>query len=228
MTFYDFVIMNDQPADPKVNVVTQLDNNWDRFDDRLSLVQLTTDINTLPATMKEAGVFIAGKQGGNNKLFYSDGASWIPSDDYNQFWSAWTTVNINIDAGQNHYPNAPVKWRQNSKLRCVELSGGIIRTGGYNTFYITLSNSVSGSDIPNTFRPVGANNGKAFCQVASFPQVDGNPASQYSTGTVQVIGNGVAGEVEIKIKWVGQDTPPAPPPSSEGRGFFLDRVRWWY
>lgn len=226
MTFYDFLIMPDQPGDPKVNVVTQLDENWDKFDDRLTTIQLVTDVNTIPVGMRETGMLIAGRQGGVDSLFRYNGASFARCVDYTKFWTAWTL--LALDIGRTHYPGAPLRWRRNSELRMIELSGGIISNITLPTSYTSIVNTITGSGIPNTNRPIGSSDGRAFAVVAAFPQVDPAPASQYSSGTVLVKGNGPNTEVDIQIKWEGQDTPPAAPPAGEGRGFFVDRLRWFY
>lgn len=226
MTFYDFLIMADQPADPKVNVVTQLDDNWEKFDDRITTLQLATSVDDIPVGMRETGMLIAGRLAGVDSLFRYTGAAWARCTDYTKFWSAWT--NVGLDLGLTHYPTAPLRWRNNSVLRMVELSGGFLSNIALPGTYTSIVNPVAGSGIPNSLRPVGASDGRAFGIVAAFPQVDANPASQYSTGSVLVKGAGPDSECDLQAKWAGQNTPPPAPPAGEGRGFFFDRVRWFY
>ena len=222
MTFYDFDIMADQPADPTVNVVTQLNNNWDKFDSRLTNnLQLATDINNIPLAQRETGMLIAGRLAGINGLFYWNGAAWVKPVDYTKAWTSWADVQLAV--GRFYYTDAPLRWRRNTALRLVELSGGLVSSTAWPGTYTSIV-ALTGSGIPNTFKPIGIDNGRSFGIVASFPQVDLAPSSQYSTGSCLVKGNGPATDIDLQIKFYGQDTPPV----GEGRGFFFDRMRWFY
>ncbi|MFG2268098.1 hypothetical protein [Streptomyces sp. NPDC048720] len=206
--YFNFTkIAPDPPNDPLVNVATQLNANWDELDAKLGPY-----VNGTTVTPTEAGqeYFDA-----SNRYAVWDGAVKRVPDDIDAAWSAWNNMPIfSLRAPRSGFA---FKWRNNSLLRMVELTGGIqvdasasAWTQGTN---FTLNADTSGA-IPASMAPIG---GLMVTQCATA----------LTAGTILVASGRVtvdkpAGNTFVRVRGQYLGGP--------GGGNFmqLEGVWWWY
>lgn len=208
MAYFNFTrITPPAPNDPTVNEVTQLNDNWDHLDAKLGPYMNGGSISGLETGQEYFDV--------NFRYALWDGAAARLPDDIDAAWSAWTA--IPMLSPRTVRPNFTPRWRNNSLLRKVELSGGL-------TF-----NAVSDPWTPNTLATV--NGDVAGAVPASMIPVGGTHvcpcATALSAGTT-IVSSGYAfidkpgGNTftRIRVCYLGGD----------GGGNFvqLEEISWWY
>lgn len=136
------------PNDPFVDEVAQLNNNWDLAETKLTPYMLGGAI-----TMTQAG---QESFDGSFRYGVWDGAALRIPDDIDAAWSAWTA--IPMLAPRAIRPSFTPRWRSNSLLRMVELSGGIQFDNVASVWTMGSSfqfNALSAGSPANTLGPVG-------------------------------------------------------------------------
>lgn len=116
--FFDFNYITDPPNDELVNEQTQLNDNWQKIDDRLGWMQGKNSI-VPPDANKPLGL----------EVFTSDrhvcwsGTGFRAPTSIEQSWSAWTQ--ITYTAPYQASAGFPVEYRTNSANRYVQMRGRI-------------------------------------------------------------------------------------------------------
>lgn len=135
------------PNDPFVDEAAQLNANWDQLESKMAPY-----INgTVPTGMEAGQEFWNG-----GRFAVWDGAAARNPDDIDAAWSAWTT--LPILAPRTARSATVPKWRNNSLLRKVELTGGVISDSLANPWTLgsafALNADTSGA-IPASMTPIG-------------------------------------------------------------------------
>lgn len=210
MPFLNLVIMNDQPNDPKVNVVTQLDNNWDAVDLAYRMMQ-------------GQGVAISGQEAGqqyvgNNSNDVWTGSAWKSPVEYHNQWSGWTTMS-GFPSPYTSQPGNPMQFRTNSTLRQVEMRGALRVSGGvgFDNAYHDL-NPV-GVGIPLSFAPLMDKTIQP-CSVSLLTSTD----PSFLGSSALMIAENRVGEAFtwLQVKHSGRSD------SGTGNYIAFDNVRWFY
>jgi len=205
-TFFNFTkIIPPTPNDPLVDEVAQLNANWDHLD-----LRLTPLMNGGTLTLAEAGQEYLDS---NSRFAVWDGAAARVPDDIDSAWSAW--ANIPMLAPRAIRPSFQPKWRSNSLIRKVELSGGIQFDSSANPWTQGSSfqfNALSAGSPANTLGPVG---GKHINQCATG-LTGGTSVTAGGYITIDTSGS----FVRMAAQYLG----------GGGGGNFveLDQVWWWY
>lgn len=206
MVYLNFTkITPPSPNDPNVNEVTQLNNNWDLLESKLNVYVnggTITDIET-------------GQEFFDGSFNYAvwDGAATIPPDDIDAAWSAWT--NIPMLAPRVVRPGWQPKWRNNSLLRKVELTGGVLFNAAADPWTMGSSlqiNQLAAGSPASTLGPVGAKH-ISQCAVALT-----GGTSVTAGGYVTIDTSG--GFVRMAVQYLGG--------GGGGNFVMLDQVWWWY
>lgn len=207
MVYLNFTkIVPAAPNDPNVDEVTQLNNNWDLLDSKLSPYMIGGTITNL-----EAGQEFFG--GPNTRYAVWNGTASRYPDVIDSGWSAWNSFPMTLAIRSGFVP----KYRVNTTIRRVELVGGVQWDSAGNAWTLgalfNVTNDIAGG-IPAAYTPVG---GKAVC-IGAGP----------STTSPSVVAAGYfvidkpAGNTYIRIQAQYLGGP--------GGGNFLqlDQVGWWY
>lgn len=204
--YFNFTkIIPNAPNDPIVNEVAQINNNWDELDTKLGPYMFGGSL-----TLTEVG---QESFNGSFQYIVWDGATQRTPDDIDAAWSAWT--NIPMLSPRVIRSSFQPKWRNNTLLRMVELTGGIQFDASANPWTIGSSfqfnGLVSGSPA-NTLGPVG---GKHICQAATA-LTGGTSVTAGAYITIDTSGS----FVRMAAQYLG----------GGGGGNFiqLDQVWWWY
>lgn len=193
------------PADPNVDEVSQLNNNWDVVESKL-----------LPYT---AGGAITGIETGQESFDGSfkfgvwNGASLRVTDDIDAAWSAWT--NIPMFAPRAIRTGFQPKWRSNSLLRKVELTGGIQADNVASAWPMGSSlqfNALAAGSPTSALQPIG---GKHISQAAAS-LTGGTSVTAGAYITIDVSG----GFCRMSCQFMGG--------GGGGNFVMLDQVKWWY
>lgn len=147
MPFLDLDIMADQPSDPKVNVITQLNDNWDSIDLSFRMAQN----NGIPISGQEVGQQYVD----NNTNAVWNGSAWVTPTNWMNSWSAWTQLSGYPEAGMENLPFNPLKYRTNPVIRQVEMAGSVRFTSSglpWDSNYHQFSPSAVG--VPIAFAPI--------------------------------------------------------------------------
>lgn len=200
-------IVPPSPNDPVVNLVSQITTNWDMLDTQLQPYIKGGTISNLETGQE---FFDA-----NFRFALWDGTTTRIPDTIDDAWSSWT--NMPLATGRAPRPSGPIlKWRNNSLLRMVELTGGLHYDTAQDPWPagLQLINADSTGAIPSSMQPVG---GYHIAQCAAG----------LSSGTTVVAGGYIyvdkpAGNTFTRIRGQYMGGP--------GGGNFLelDQVWWWY
>ncbi len=192
------------PNDPTVNEVTQLNNNWDNLDSKLGIY-----INGGSLTGIETGQEYLGT---GSRFAVWDGAEFL-TEDIDSAWSAWT--NIPMLSPRAIRTGFQPKWRSNSLLRKVELTGGIQFDAAASAW--TMGSSFQFNDLvtgspTTTFTPIGGFH-RAQCAAALTGGTSVTAAGRISIDTQ-------SGFIKMSAQYMG----------GGGGGNFLqlEQVWWWY
>ena len=206
MPFLNVNIMNDQPNDPKVNVVTQLNDNWDIID--LRFREMQSQPVALPTNPD-----VGQQYGGADANQVWTGSSWKSPVAGNTSWSAWSTISgfVAPFVGSASFPP---QYRTNSVLRQVEMRGRIQNTAsgsGWDNFYYDLNPMSVG--VPIAFAPID--------DKVMFPAC--SSLSAISSSAI-VIAEKRVGQtiVWFQMKQNGQMS------AATGNYISFDNVRWFY
>lgn len=198
-------ILPPKPNDPVVNEATILNGNWDLLDTKLQPYMIGGTL-----TLSEIGqeYFDA-----DFRYAVWDGSSGILPDDIDSAWSAWT--NIPMLAPRVIRSAFQPKWRSNSLIRKVELTGGIQFDASANPWTMGTSfqfNSLAAGSPANTLGPIG---GKHIspCAVAL---TGGTSVTAGGYVTIDTSGS----FVRMACQYLGG--------GGGGNFVMLDQVRWWY
>lgn len=206
MTYLNFTkVTPASPNDPLVNEATQLNANWDQLDSKLQPYIAGGSITNL-----EAGQEFFDS---NFRFAVWDGSTTRIPDDIDSAWSAWT--NIPMLSPRVIRSSFQPKWRNNSLLRKVELTGGIQFDASANVWTMGSSfqfNSLAAGSPANTLGPVG---GKHIAQCAAA--LTGG-TSVTAAGYIVIDTSGSF--VRMSAQYLG----------GGGGGNFLqlEQVWWWY
>lgn len=140
-------IVPPNPNDPTVDV-NDINDNWDLLDTKLNPY-----INGGTLVVIEAG-----QEYFDPSFRYSvwTGSATRNPDTIDDNWSAWTA--LPVASSRAIRPSFTPKWRNNSVLRMVELTGGFLFDASANPWtmgsLITLNADTSGA-IPSSMQPIG-------------------------------------------------------------------------
>lgn len=193
------------PNDPVVNEVTQINNNWDQLDSKLQPLDTGGSLSSLEAGQEYLD--------GSFNFTVWDGAAARTPDNIEGAWSAWT--NIPMLSPRVIRSGFQPKWRSNSILRKVELTGGIQFDASANPWTMGSSfqfNSLASGSPASSLAPIG---GKHIAQCAAA--LTGG-TSVTAAGYVTIDSSG--GFVRMSAQYLG----------GGGGGNFLqlEQVWWWY
>jgi hypothetical protein len=204
--FFNFTkIVPAAPSDPLVDEAAQLNANWDHMDARLTPLMLGGTL-----TLAQAGQEYLDS---NSRFAVWDGAAARIPDDIDSAWSAWT--NIPMLAPRAIRSTFQPKWRSNSLLRKVELSGGIsfdVSSNVWTQGTLFQFNALSAGSPANTLGPVG---GKHVNQAAT-----GLTAGTSVTAGAYIVIDTSGSFTRMSCQYLG----------GGGGGNFvqLEQVWWWY
>lgn len=193
------------PNDPNVNEVTQLNDNWDYLDTKLSPF-----INGGTLTLAQAGQEYLD---GSFRFAVWDGAAGRVPDDIDAAWSAWT--NIPMATTRTIRTGYQPKWRSNSLLRKVELTGGVQFNAAADPWTMGSSivfNALSAGSPSNTLGPIG---GKHIAQCA-VALTGGTSVTAGGYITIDTSGS----FVRMACQYLGG--------GGGGNFVMLEQVWWWY
>lgn len=194
-------------ADPFVNEVTQLNDNWQHLDDKLSPYVIGGAISDIEV----------GQEFFNGDFDFAvwTGAIQRAPDDIDSGWSAWSA--IPILAPRAVRPGFTPRWRNNSLYRMVELAGGVLFNAAADpwtlggTFTIT-NDAIAG--IPAAFQPISL----PHKSTAAAALTAGTAVTAGAAITVDKPGGNT--HTRVFVQYMG----------GPGGGNFiqLDQVWWWY
>jgi hypothetical protein len=193
------------PNDPNVDEVTQLNNNWDLLETKLGVYTTGGALSNVETGQE----FFNGSF--QNSVW--NGAATRASDDIDSAWSAWT--NIPMLAPRAIRTGFQPKWRSNSLLRKVELTGGIQFDGAASVWTMGASfqfNQLAAGSPANTLGPVG---GKYISQAAAALSA-GTSVTAGAYITIDTSGS----FVRMAAQYLGG--------GGGGNFIMLDQVWWWY
>lgn len=209
MTYMNFTkIAPPAPNDPFVNEVTQLNNNWDEVDRVLSVQQALS-----PIVNPETALEVVDFPSQTFRLY--DGTAFNSAESITTAWTAWTLLPL-LAPIQLRTGLTP-RWRQNTVLKCVEVSGAVQNGStpasfGTTTFDITADTG----GIPDALKPV-SNSAIIFTQSGTPPISPSLVSGAYFT----VKPNPTAGNsVKIQGRYLGL--------SDGTSSLILDGITWWY
>lgn len=206
MAYLNFTkIAPPSPADPTVNEVTQLNNNWDVLESKLGVYSTGGSITGIETGQEFMNVSF------QNCVW--DGAATVASDDIDAAWTAWT--NIPMLAPRAIRPSFQPKWRSNPLLRKVELVGGILFDAAASAWTMGSSfqfNSLAAGSPANTLGPIG---GKHISQAAAALS-GGTSVTAGAYITIDTSGS----FVRMAAQYLGG--------GGGGNFIMLDQVWWWY
>lgn len=207
MAYFNFQkITPPAPNDPTVNEVTQLNNNWNDLDTKLQPYLIGGTL-----TLAEAGqeYFDA-----NFRYTVWDGVSVsrVP-EDIDAAWSAWTALPMLSPRAIR--PSFTPRWRSNSALRMVELSGGVQFNAAADVWTMGSAfqlNQLASGSPPSSLQPIGGLH-RSQC------------AAALTAGTSVVAAGRISCEVDtgfvkISAQYMGS--------GGGGNFLMLDQVWWWY
>lgn len=207
--------MPDPPLDPLVNVVTQLNNNWDVID--LGFQKMQNQPPGPPASPD-----IGQQYSGADTNAVWTGSTWRTPVSWNDGWSVWTTLSGYFQglAPFVNDPGSPLQYRNNANIRQVELRGAVRNGAVGNPFdNQTYSLSPMTVGIPTAFTPA---DGKTFLPAEFTLLTSSNPAD-FSCSALIIAELRAGAHVGLRIKHNGASNP-----GSTGNSMFFDNVRWFY
>lgn len=206
MTYLNFTkIAPPAPNDPNVSRVNHLNNNWDHLESKLGPY---VNGGSLSGIDRGQEYFDS-----NFRFAVFDGTATRVPDDIDAAWSAWTA--LPILSPRVIRPSFTPRWRNNSLLRMVELSGGVLFDSAASAWTMGSAfqlNVLGSGSPPSSMGPVGANDNRPC-------------ATSLSAGT----GVASAGRVNISTSgsWV-MLTGQYMGATGGGNFIMLDQVWWWY
>lgn len=209
MAYFNFTkIAPPAPNDPNVNEVTQLNDNWDVIETKMA----PYIVGGVISDVEEGQEFFSGV---DFRFAVSDGVGIIFPDDIDAGWSAWTQMPI--AATRTHRPGFTWRWRNNSMLRMVELSGGVLFNAAADPWTMGSTftlNADSAGAIPASMLPIGG-------------------VHKSQAATALTAGTSVVAGAAITVDKPGPNTflrVFAQYMGGPGGGNFiqLDQVWWWY
>lgn len=204
MTYFNFTkITPAAPNDPFVNEVTQINNNWDEIDNKLT--QQSNGTPPVPDTGQE---WISG-----GRFLAWNGTAVRNPDDIDSGWSSWFALTLSANVVVR--PGFTPRWRNNSIIRRVELDGGIQKDAGASVWPAGTLQTITAPgtfNIVSGFAPIG---GLTYQSSAAALPSGGNQASS-GWHTIDVN----TGIVRIQTSYVGG--------SGGGNFIMLDGIEWWY
>lgn len=195
------------PNDPQVNEVTQLNDNWDTLDAKLLPYMSGGSISGIETGQE---IFASGFRFG----VWNGSTTRIP-DDIDAAWSAWTALPMSSPrvARGGFTP----RWRNNSLLRMVELSGGVLFNAAADPWTMgslfTVNSDTSGA-IPSSMTPVGG--------TSRSPAATGLTAGTTVVAGALIIIDKPGGNTFNRIQAQYMGGPGG------GNFIMLDQVWWWY
>jgi hypothetical protein len=195
------------PNDPNVNEVTQLNDNWDHLDSKLSPYMSGGALTGLETGQE---VFASGF-----RFAVYDGSGVRSPDDIDAAWSAWT--NLPMFAPRVIRAGFTPRWRNNSLLRMVELSGGVLFNAAADPWTmgaLLTINADSAGAIPASMAPIGGSSR--------------SPAATSLTAGTSVVSGAFCiidkpgGNTFCRIQAQFMGGPGG------GNFLMLDQVMWWY
>lgn len=200
-------ILPPNPNDPNVNVVSQINANWDMID------------NALKPYIKGGSLSLV-EQGqeffdSNFRFAVWTGSAQRLPDTIDDGWSSWTA--LPVASGRSNRSGFTPRWRNNSLYRMVELSGGYLFDASANPWtagsLITL-NADSAGAIPASMAPIG---GYHICPCATALSAG---TTVVSDGYLWIDKPGGNTFCRLRAQYLG----------GTGGGNFLqiDQGWWWY
>lgn len=208
MAYFSFnKITPPAPDDPNVDEVTQLNENWDTID-------LKIDPYINGGTISDIEIGQEFPNANFDFCVQGSGGTVIP-DDISEGWSAWT--NIPLLSPRSSPVGLTPKWRNNSLLRMVELTGAVTFNVAADPWTLGSSFLVNGDVVgspPGSMQPIG--------NLHYSPAAAGLPADPAITagGFITIEQPGGSTYTRIRAQYLG----------GPGGGNFisLDQVWWWY
>ena len=206
MTYFNFFkIAPPAPADPLVNEDTQINDNWDHLDAKLQPYVSGGVISDIETGQEFFDI--------NFRFAVWNGAATRIPDNIDAAWSAWTAMPL--AAGRAIQAGNTWRWRSNSILRMVEMSGGIQFDGAAGAWPagLQLCNADVAGAIPAAQQPIA---GKHITIGGTGLIGAGNTASGY----IHVDKPGGNTFVRVRAQYLGA--------AGGGNFIHMSQVWWWY
>lgn len=195
------------PNDPVVNEDTQLNDNWDLLETKVGVYVTGGAVSDLET----------GQELFNGSFRYGvwNGSTTRITDDIDAAWSAWT--NIPMFSTRAVRSGFQPKWRNNTLLRKVELTGGVLFNAAADPWTMgtlfTINADSSGSP-PAAQVPVG---GTHICQCA-VALTAGTSVTAGGYAFIDKPGGNTF--TRIRVQYLGG--------GGGGNFVMLDQIWWWY
>lgn len=207
MGIFNFNLITDPPGDEYVDEESQLNHNWDQIESGLGWLQY---YNAQPPSLD---VGIEALTGGNRHAVWNGSALRTPYS-IPSGWTAWTTltpVSPYVVRGAAY----PFKWRRNSELRKVQVTGGIINTASAVAWPHTSWATFLTTGIASTYQPVGG----LHLQHTATSGINSTVVGE-DVAASRVRARTVGATVWLEAHYMGAD--------GGGNFLMLDRLEWYY
>lgn len=209
MPFWSFnKIAPPAPDDPQVDVDTQLNDNWDLADEKLSLISQEPVLNVLlDAEVGQEWIY-------NGRLGVWDGAALVFPEDIEAAWTPWEILVLTAPTGPR--TSFTPKWRRNTLVKQVELSGGVIynSAAAWPTSFTVFSADTEVAGIPIAYQPNGG-----ITYVAAATSIPSG-VNRGAGANIAIDVPGVNPSCRLRARFMGG--------SGGGNFIALDGVRWYY
>ena len=215
MPAFSFNYITPPPLDELVNEVTQLNDNLDQIESRMSILQ---GIGSWANVDRPKGLEVLLDQSGSQRTAVWDGSNWrVPSSGAGG-WTAW--ANVALIAPYTFNAGFTPMYRVNTFMRRAQLKGrvqnGATGVAMAKNNWTNFSSGVTG--IPLTYTPL---NGASVWTASCSPITATSPVGSEINGA-RIRTNADATSVRLDFNWMGQDT------NTTGNYISLDGVEWWY
>lgn len=206
MPFFNFNLLTDPPGDPFVDEDFYWNQNMDKLDTKLAMFDSAP--NTLTGSIP-TGTEAIQTSGGEVRVW--NGSTWRQADSIPGSWGAWTTFGLLSPVVER--PLFTPKYRINSSIRRVELSGGLradVSAGAWSRTKVQVTTNTGG--IPDANKPVFDCIQQTACGI-------GTVTGQFAGARVFIEAN-AGNSVKISVGYQGDDVG--------GNFVMLDGIKWFY
>lgn len=214
MAYFDFNYVTDPPNDETVDEVTQLNDNWDELDLKL------TPFNQSPADF--TGITIpVGTEAFDPDVSHDDfdriavwtGSIWARSINHASVWTGWQSVQLRSPVVER--PNFPVMANVNAVARRVVLMGGVLVDDVASAWPTNTSIEItSDTAIQANLAPVGGTS----VQQGATGQI--TTANGFASANILIASESSPDRVAIRVRYQGD--------AGGGNFIMLDGISWWY
>lgn len=205
--YFDFNYIDDPPVDELVDEESLLNENWEKADIGLHLLQ-QEEVDPVDPPV---GLDVFRKLDGDVHRAVWIGGSYRFASSIPLGWGSW--IELGLESPVVARPGWTPKARVNERIRQVQLTGGV-RADSSSSAWPSSSVQLTDDDtaINDSFGPVG---GKSIQQSAC-----GAIGTDGELATARITIEVVSSLVRIYAQWYGE--------SGGGNFICLDGIKWWY